>query len=172
MIPRLPDIKDLSTSNFSKVSVLDVSAKMPEEKDQKQIGKAEEAGSRSRGNSSGLGESIQDSVFYSSSDDMSPRAYQNTPRVEYSSVICNGYKGQQNPKHKYLRSDSTQPLLHDLSPSPNQCENIWFQAAKEEVSKACQDEEPGEKVRIASWDDFPLLRGLMINEEAEKDSAP
>lgn len=172
MNPRLPDIKDLSTSNFSKVSVLDVSAKMPEEKDQKQIGKAEEAGSRSQGNSSGLGESIQDSVFYSSSDDMSPRAYQNTPRVEYSSVVCNGYKGQQNPKHKYLRSDSTQPLLHDLSPSPNQCENIWFQAAKEEVSKACQDEEPGEKVRIASWDDFPLLRGLMINEEAEKDSAP
>ncbi|RXM91799.1 Granulocyte colony-stimulating factor receptor [Acipenser ruthenus] len=103
---------------------------------------------------------------------MRPRAYQNTPRVEYSSVICNSYKGQQNPKHKYLRSDSTQPLLHDLSPSPNQCENIWFQAAKEEVSKACQDEEPGEKVRIASWDDFPLLRGLMINEEAEKDSAP
>ncbi|RXM96754.1 Interleukin-6 receptor subunit beta [Acipenser ruthenus] len=172
MIPRLPDIKDLSTSNFSKVSVLDVSAKMPEEKDQKQIGKAEEAGSRSRGNSSGLGESIQDSVFYSSSDDMSPRAYQNTPRVEYSLVVCNGYKGQQNPKYKYLRSDSTQPLLHDLSPSPNQCENIWFQAAKEEVSKACQDEEPGEKVRITSWDDFPLLRGLMINEEAEKDSAP
>lgn len=103
---------------------------------------------------------------------MSPRAYQNTPRVEYSSVVCNGYKGQQNPKHKYLRSDSTQPLLHDLSPSPNQCENIWFQGAKEEASKACQDEEPGEKVRIASWDDFPLLRGLMINEEAEKDSAP
>ncbi|MBN3280741.1 IL6RB protein, partial [Polyodon spathula] len=170
MNPRLSTVKDHSTTIFSQVNVLDVSTKTPEEKDQKQIRKAEEAGSQSRGNSSGLGESIQDSVFDSSSDDMSPRAYQNTPRVEYSSVICNGYKGQQNPKH--LRSDSTQPLLHDLSPSPKQCENIFFQGAKEGVSKACQDEEPGEKVCIASWDDFPLLRGLMINEEVEKDSAP
>ncbi|XP_059585430.1 granulocyte colony-stimulating factor receptor [Alligator mississippiensis] len=73
--------------------------------------------------------------------------------VQYARVVADGYRGQpQAPAPLYLRSDSTQPLLADASPSPKPYENLWFPAAPR---PAGPDHEP--------LLDFALLRGLKID---------
>ncbi|XP_019368098.1 PREDICTED: granulocyte colony-stimulating factor receptor isoform X2 [Gavialis gangeticus] len=74
--------------------------------------------------------------------------------VQYARVVGDGYRGQQQaPPPLYLRSDSTQPLLGDASPSPKPYENLWFPGAP--ADDLLFPEEP--------LLDFPLLRGLKID---------
>lgn len=77
--------------------------------------------------------------------------------VQYAQVVGDGYKGQQHaPPRLYLRSNSTQPLLLDPSPSPKPYENLWFHGAPPHGcpgDEGCSEELPAT---------FPLLQGLRI----------
>uniref|UniRef100_A0A8C5LS04 Colony stimulating factor 3 receptor n=1 Tax=Leptobrachium leishanense TaxID=445787 RepID=A0A8C5LS04_9ANUR len=79
--------------------------------------------------------------------------------VQYAKVISGGYREQSPPSSLYVRSDSTQPLLGDASPSPKNYENMWFHCHSQEDSVFFMEEQ--------SQTDFPLLQALKIQYEGE-----
>ncbi|XP_067834757.1 granulocyte colony-stimulating factor receptor-like [Heptranchias perlo] len=80
---------------------------------------------------------------------------------QYASVLH--YKGQKTPPPFFLRSDSTQALLHDLTPSPKPFENPWFSKSAENDSELSQDISLSDVIvgEEAIWKNFPLLWGLV-----------
>ncbi|KAM4699822.1 granulocyte colony-stimulating factor receptor [Discoglossus pictus] len=78
--------------------------------------------------------------------------------VQYAQVITGGYRQQSPPASMYVRSDSTQPLLGDMSPSPQNYENMWFHSKQEDSVFLVEEE---------TLTDFPLLQGLKIHGEGE-----
>ncbi|XP_075706652.1 granulocyte colony-stimulating factor receptor [Rhinoderma darwinii] len=83
------------------------------------------------------------------------RDYINVDTVQYAKVITEGYREQSPPTSLYVRSDSTQPLLCDLSPSPQNYENTWFHFSNHKDSVFLIEEE--------NIKDFPLLNALQIH---------
>ncbi|CAH2221897.1 granulocyte colony-stimulating factor receptor [Pelobates cultripes] len=79
--------------------------------------------------------------------------------VQYAKVITGGYREQSPPSSLYIRSESTQPLLGDTSPSPTNYENMWFHCQNQEDSVFFMEEE--------SQTHFPLLQELKIQDEEE-----
>ncbi|XP_018432060.1 PREDICTED: granulocyte colony-stimulating factor receptor [Nanorana parkeri] len=86
------------------------------------------------------------------------RSYVNTDVVQYAQVITGGYREQSPPTSVYVRSDSTQPLLCDVSPSPQNYENMWFHSHHQEDNVFLVEEKET---------DFPLLQALQILENEE-----
>ncbi|XP_075051544.1 granulocyte colony-stimulating factor receptor [Mixophyes fleayi] len=87
------------------------------------------------------------------------RSYINVDTVQYAKVITGGYREQSPPTSVYVRSDSTQPLLCDVSPVPQNYENMWFHGNNQEDSVFLVEEK--------NLIDFPLLQGLQIREDGE-----
>ncbi|XP_040280349.1 granulocyte colony-stimulating factor receptor [Bufo bufo] len=85
------------------------------------------------------------------------RYYVNVDTVQYAKVITEGYREQSPPTSVYVRSDSTQPLLCDASPSPQNYENTWFHFCSHEDSVFLMEEE--------NMKDFPLLKALQLCED-------
>ncbi|XP_029427086.1 granulocyte colony-stimulating factor receptor isoform X2 [Rhinatrema bivittatum] len=77
--------------------------------------------------------------------------------VQYAKVIVDPFRGQRVPTPLYLRSDSTQPLLCDMSPSPKPYENLWFHGG----SQYFQEDAVFQECELSLMD-FPLLQGLKI----------
>ncbi|XP_072466122.1 granulocyte colony-stimulating factor receptor [Notamacropus eugenii] len=101
-----------------------------------------------------------------------PHPSSNSP-IQYGKVMGNqGYQSQHRPSAGlYLRTDSTQPLLVDLTPSPKPYENMWFQRSPPEsrvTSSQGFPEEDGDDSAFlphcpqGPFPDFPLLQGLRI----------
>ncbi|XP_072264918.1 granulocyte colony-stimulating factor receptor [Pyxicephalus adspersus] len=88
------------------------------------------------------------------------RSYVNTDTVQYAQVITGGYREQSPPTSVYGRSDSTQPLLCDMSPSPQNYENMWFHSHHQEDNVFLVEEEKNVM-------DYPLLHALQIHEKGE-----
>ncbi|XP_068125161.1 granulocyte colony-stimulating factor receptor [Hyperolius riggenbachi] len=87
------------------------------------------------------------------------KPYVNADTVQYAQVIVGGYREQSPQKSLYVRSDSTQPLLGDLSPSPQNYENMWFHCGPQEGNVFLEEQE--------SLTDFPLLHALQMHENGE-----
>ncbi|KAG9492868.1 hypothetical protein GDO78_001036, partial [Eleutherodactylus coqui] len=85
------------------------------------------------------------------------RHYINVDTVQYAKVITEGYRQQSPPTSVYVRSDSTQPLLCDVSPSPQKYENTWFHFSNHEDNVFLMEEE--------HMKDFPLLNALQLHED-------
>ncbi|XP_006134344.3 granulocyte colony-stimulating factor receptor [Pelodiscus sinensis] len=85
--------------------------------------------------------------------------------VQYAKVVADGYRGQQQQQHVpsplYIRSDSTQPLLSEPSPSPKPYENMWFHGAPQAGLGSHSSQEDGDFLEEPLID-FPLLQGLKI----------
>ncbi|XP_056413121.1 granulocyte colony-stimulating factor receptor [Hyla sarda] len=90
-------------------------------------------------------------------DPNKPKYYINVDTVQYAKVITEGYREQSPPTSVYVRSDSTQPLLCDVSPSPQNYENTWFHFSSHEDSVFLMEEE--------TLKDFPLLNALQLHED-------
>ncbi|XP_069828750.1 granulocyte colony-stimulating factor receptor isoform X2 [Dendropsophus ebraccatus] len=90
-------------------------------------------------------------------DPNKPKYYVNVDTVQYAKVITEGYREQSPPTSVYVRSDSTQPLLCDVSPSPQNYENTWFHFGSNEDSVFLMEEE--------NMRDFPLLNALQLRED-------
>ncbi|XP_041439906.1 granulocyte colony-stimulating factor receptor-like isoform X1 [Xenopus laevis] len=78
--------------------------------------------------------------------------------VQYAKVIT-GYFGQSPTSTSHLRSNSTQPLLSNTSPSPQTYENMWFHSNNEEDSIFLIEDE--------NLSNFPLLQALKIQEDGD-----
>nr|AAH77792.1 Csf3r-prov protein [Xenopus laevis] len=79
--------------------------------------------------------------------------------VQYAKVITGGYLGQSPTSTSHLRSNSTQPLLSDISPSPQTYENMWFHSNNQEDSIFL--------IKDKNLSNFPLLQALKIQEDRE-----
>ncbi|XP_074161274.1 granulocyte colony-stimulating factor receptor isoform X1 [Sminthopsis crassicaudata] len=101
-----------------------------------------------------------------------PHLSSNDP-IQYGKVMGNqGYQHQhRSPAGLYLRSDSTQPLLADLTPSPKLYENMWFQrsppGSRVPSSHGFPEEDSDDSAFLSHCPqgpllDFPLLQGLKI----------
>ncbi|XP_077151972.1 granulocyte colony-stimulating factor receptor [Ranitomeya variabilis] len=93
----------------------------------------------------------------SSSTEDPKKYYINVDTVQYAKVITGGYREQSPPTSVYVRADSTQPLLCDISPSPQNYENAWFHFNNHEDSVFLIEED--------NMKDFPLLNALQLHEE-------
>lgn len=94
----------------------------------------------------------------SSTEDLNKsRYYINVDTVQYAKVITEGYREQSPPTSVFGRSDSTQPLICDASPSPQNYENTWFHFTSHEDSVFMMEEE--------HMKDFPLLNALQLHED-------
>ncbi|XP_074073660.1 granulocyte colony-stimulating factor receptor [Macrotis lagotis] len=93
--------------------------------------------------------------------------------IQYGKVMGNqGYQRQhRSPPALYLRTDSTQPLLADLTPSPKLYENMWFQrspsGSRVSSSQGFPEEDSDDSAFLPHCPqgpllDFPLLQGLRI----------
>lgn len=95
--------------------------------------------------------------------DHKPRSYVNTSEsVQYAKVIVDSFRGQHAPSPLYLRSDSTQPLLGDMTPSPKPYENLWFHGTHREEDGSPVFQEDISYHESESLMEFPLLQGLRI----------
>ncbi|XP_043851927.1 granulocyte colony-stimulating factor receptor [Dromiciops gliroides] len=101
-----------------------------------------------------------------------PHPSSNDP-IQYGKVMGNqGYQSQhRSPARLYLRTDSTQPLLADLTPSPKLYENMWFQrsppGSRAPSSQGFPEEDIDDSAFLPHCPhgpllDFPLLQGLRI----------
>ncbi|XP_071992900.1 granulocyte colony-stimulating factor receptor [Engystomops pustulosus] len=115
-----------------------------------------------------LGNKINDTLFddygHAYNKQISPeedpnksRYYVNVDTVQYAKVITGGYREQSPPTSVYVRSDSTQPLICDVSPSPQNYENTWFHFNNHEDSVFMVE---GENMQ-----DFPLLNALQLHQD-------
>nr|XP_015204327.1 PREDICTED: granulocyte colony-stimulating factor receptor [Lepisosteus oculatus] len=166
------DLQDPSPVNISRFSILDVSDDVTEKGTQKAGLKPEDECWQPYSYTGDLGMPIcSSSHIEKDCDHLQHKDYQNYMGEPYATVIFSEYRSQQGTTPVYLRSDSTQPLLQDLSPSPKQYENLWFSSAKEEevVFLSNHGDEQEERVCSASWDDFPLLSRLMIKEASSQE---
>uniref|UniRef100_A0A8C0HAK3 Colony stimulating factor 3 receptor n=1 Tax=Chelonoidis abingdonii TaxID=106734 RepID=A0A8C0HAK3_CHEAB len=94
-----------------------------------------------------------------------PGSYVNSAgAVQYAKVVAEGYRGQQQhvPSPLYIRSDSTQPLLSESTPSPKPYENLWFHGALQ-AGLHCQSSQEDVAFLEEPLIDFPLLQGLKID---------
>ncbi|KAM4048430.1 granulocyte colony-stimulating factor receptor isoform 1-T2 [Anomaloglossus baeobatrachus] len=105
----------------------------------------------------GYGQAYKKQTSSSPEDPNKLRYYINVDTVQYAKVITGGYREQSPPTSVYVRSDSTQPLLCDISPSPQNYENSWFHFNNHEDSVFLMEEE--------NMKDFPLLNALQLHEE-------
>ncbi|CAO2588988.1 Granulocyte colony-stimulating factor receptor [Lemmus lemmus] len=69
---------------------------------------------------------------------------------------------------RYLRCDSTQPLLGGLTPSPKSYENIWFHPRTQEPFVAQSPSQEDDCVFGPPFD-FPLLQGLQVHGVEEQE---
>nr|XP_034976586.1 granulocyte colony-stimulating factor receptor isoform X1 [Zootoca vivipara] len=96
--------------------------------------------------------------------DPTPAPYVNSPEsVHYAKVFVDSYCSQQKASPSfYMRSNSTQPLLSDRTPSPKPYENLWFHGdhPNRELDYNCQEDAVFLDRALL---DFPLLQGLKIN---------
>ncbi|XP_038189814.1 granulocyte colony-stimulating factor receptor isoform X1 [Arvicola amphibius] len=69
---------------------------------------------------------------------------------------------------RYLRCDSTQPLLGGLTPSPKSYENIWFHPRPQEPLVAQSPSQEDDCVFGPPFD-FPLLQGLQVHGVEEQE---
>ncbi|KAH0631060.1 hypothetical protein JD844_005147 [Phrynosoma platyrhinos] len=99
-----------------------------------------------------------------------PASYVNSPEsVQYAKVIADPYRSQEEASPMfYVRSNSTQPLLGDQTPSPKPYENLWFHGERTSCERGCHFQEEAFFLDRALLD-FPLLQGLRI--EGEEDLA-
>ncbi|XP_044527429.1 granulocyte colony-stimulating factor receptor [Gracilinanus agilis] len=109
-----------------------------------------------------------------------PHPNSNDP-IQYGKVMGNqGYQSQHgSPAGLYLRTDSTQPLLADLTPSPKLYENMWFQrspiGSRVPSSQGFEEENSDDSAFLPHCPqgpllDFPLLQGLRIEGDEGLDS--
>ncbi|XP_054854855.1 granulocyte colony-stimulating factor receptor [Eublepharis macularius] len=93
-----------------------------------------------------------------------PACHVNSPEsIQYAKVLPDSYHSQQEALSSlYLRSNSTQPLLGDMTPSPEPYENLWFHDDQPNRGHSCSFEEDAVFLEGALVD-FPLLRGLKID---------
>uniref|UniRef100_A0ACB8FQW6 Uncharacterized protein n=2 Tax=Sphaerodactylus townsendi TaxID=933632 RepID=A0ACB8FQW6_9SAUR len=83
--------------------------------------------------------------------------------VQYARVFLDSYHRQEEaPSSLYLRSNSTQPLLGDVTPSPELYENLWFHGEQPARVHSCSFQEDAVFLDGALVE-FPLLQGLKIN---------
>lgn len=80
-------------------------------------------------------------------------------QVLYGRVL--GSPTQPGPGH-YIRCDSTQPLLGNLTPSPKSYENLWFQTSPVRTPEPLVPNQEDECV-FGPLLDFPLLQGLQVH---------
>lgn len=80
-------------------------------------------------------------------------------QVLYGRVL--GSPTQPGPGH-YMRCDSTQPLLGNLTPSPKSYENLWFQTSPVRTPEPLVPNQEDECV-FGPLLDFPLLQGLQVH---------
>lgn len=96
--------------------------------------------------------------------DPAPASYVNSPEsVQYAKVFVDSYCSQQKASPSfYMRSNSTQPLLSDRTPSPKPYENLWFHSdhPNRELDYSCQEDAVFLDRALL---DFPLLQGLKID---------
>ncbi|KAH0503148.1 Granulocyte colony-stimulating factor receptor [Microtus ochrogaster] len=69
---------------------------------------------------------------------------------------------------RYLRCDSTQPLLGGLTPSPKSYENVWFHPRPQEPFVAQSPSQEDDCVFGPPFD-FPLLQGLQVHGVEEQE---
>nr|XP_033811185.1 granulocyte colony-stimulating factor receptor isoform X2 [Geotrypetes seraphini] len=98
-----------------------------------------------------------DNRFDSVTHGQLPTYVNTSSTVQYAKVIVDPYQGQRIPVPLYQRSDSTQPLLCDMSPSPKPYENLWFHGG----SPYFQEDSVFQECEVSLMD-FPLLQGLKI----------
>ncbi|KAG8451457.1 hypothetical protein GDO86_003601 [Hymenochirus boettgeri] len=79
--------------------------------------------------------------------------------VQYAKVLTGAYLEQSPTSSGHIRSNSTQPLLSDISPSPKTYENIWFHGINQGDSIPL--------VELENTNNFPLLQALKIHEDEE-----
>ncbi|XP_061453516.1 granulocyte colony-stimulating factor receptor [Rhineura floridana] len=93
-----------------------------------------------------------------------PASYMNSPEsVQYAKVFGDSYRSQQKASPTfYIRSNSTQPLLCDMTPSPKSYENLWFHSDQANRELGCNSQEDAVFTDTALLD-FPLLQGLKID---------
>ncbi|XP_062995767.1 granulocyte colony-stimulating factor receptor [Elgaria multicarinata webbii] len=93
-----------------------------------------------------------------------PASYMNgTESVQYAKVLGDRYRSQQETSPTfYVRSNSTQPLLGDMTPSPKPYENLWFHSDQPVTKRGCSFQEDALFLDRALLD-FPLLQGLKID---------
>ncbi|XP_078393520.1 granulocyte colony-stimulating factor receptor-like isoform X2 [Cetorhinus maximus] len=86
--------------------------------------------------------------------------------AQYATVLHS--KDQKVPPTLFLRSDSTQPLLHELTPSPKPNENPWFTMSAANDSELSQDILLSDIVGEEEiWKTFPLLWGLVSEHKGD-----
>ncbi|XP_006094202.1 granulocyte colony-stimulating factor receptor isoform X1 [Myotis lucifugus] len=83
----------------------------------------------------------------------------NTDQVLYGQVM--GSPSRSGPAD-YIRCDSTQPLLGDLTPSPKSYENLWFQTSPQRTPEPLVPNQEDDCV-FGPLLDFPLLQGLQVH---------
>ncbi|XP_042296422.1 granulocyte colony-stimulating factor receptor isoform X2 [Sceloporus undulatus] len=95
-----------------------------------------------------------------------PASYVNSPEsVQYAKVVGDPYRCQEEASPMfYVRSNSTQPLLGNLTPSPKPYENLWFRGDRSSCESNCQFQEEAFFLDRALLD-FPLLQGLRVDGE-------
>ncbi|XP_077193398.1 granulocyte colony-stimulating factor receptor [Paroedura picta] len=93
-----------------------------------------------------------------------PASHRNSSgSVQYARVLLDSYHSQQEaPSSLYLRSNSTQPLLGDSTPSPEAYENLWFHDNQPSGACSCSFQEDSVFMEGALVD-FPLLQGVKIH---------
>ncbi|XP_030074348.1 granulocyte colony-stimulating factor receptor isoform X2 [Microcaecilia unicolor] len=101
--------------------------------------------------------SISPSVTHMRENAQLPSYVNTSSTVQYAKIIVDPYRGQKVPVPLYLRSDSTQPLLCDMSPSPKAYENLWFL----EGSPYFREDTDFQECEVSLMD-FPLLQELKI----------
>ncbi|XP_043945640.1 granulocyte colony-stimulating factor receptor [Protopterus annectens] len=99
-----------------------------------------------------------------------PRSYVNTDRtVEYATVTVDSYRVQTPPPPPYSRSNSLQPLLNDLPPSPKPYENMWFQIFSDQDTCFQKAHKTVRANDESAWKTFPLLWELQIEGNDDQD---
>lgn len=85
--------------------------------------------------------------------------------IQYVQVFGGGYRGQQEELPSfYVRTNSTQPLLDGMTPSPKPYENLWFHSDQPSGKDSCDFQENAVFLEDTLMN-FPLLHGLKIDGE-------
>ncbi|KAJ6663424.1 hypothetical protein lerEdw1_009503 [Lerista edwardsae] len=90
-----------------------------------------------------------------------PASYMNSPEpIQYATVVGDSYRSQEEGSFSlYMRSNSSQPLLSDLVPSPKPYENLCFHG--DQGYGKCGFQEDANFLDGVLFD-FPMLQGLKV----------
>ncbi|XP_048468927.1 granulocyte colony-stimulating factor receptor-like [Rhincodon typus] len=93
--------------------------------------------------------------------------HNHSEEAQYATVLHS--KDQIGPPTLFLRSDSTQPLLHELTQSPKLYENPWFTMSATNDSELSQDISLSDIIveEEEIWKTFPLLWGLVSEHKSD-----